>query len=202
MSNNIFYDFEFAEDGRTITPISLGMVKESGEALYKQFLNFNPSICNEWVQNNVLPYLYRCTEYAEQNLSLAVEIHIHRMEGCSNIDCPWSFKTDAAMEVQQFVDGVEPPTFYGWYSAYDHVALAQLYGAMVDLPHGWPMWTFDLKQWHKMIGEPVLPLQESVKHNALEDARENLKRYQFLKDYTINEMKRIDSLYRKGHMDF
>lgn len=35
---------------------------------------------------------------------------------------------------------------YGYYSAYDHVALSWLFGKMIDLPKGFPMYTIDLKQ--------------------------------------------------------
>lgn len=38
------------------------------------------------------------------------------------------------------------PEFYGYYSAYDHVALCWLFGKMMDLPKGFPMYTRDLKQ--------------------------------------------------------
>ena len=35
---------------------------------------------------------------------------------------------------------------YGYYSAYDHVALSWIFGKMIDLPKGFPMYTIDLKQ--------------------------------------------------------
>ena len=35
---------------------------------------------------------------------------------------------------------------YGYYSAYDHVALCWLFGKMINLPSGFPMYTIDLKQ--------------------------------------------------------
>lgn len=36
--------------------------------------------------------------------------------------------------------------FYGYYSAYDHVAMCWVFGKMIDLPKGFPMYTIDLKQ--------------------------------------------------------
>ena len=39
-----------------------------------------------------------------------------------------------------------PINFYGYYSDYDHVALCWLFGKMIDLPTGFPMYTIDLKQ--------------------------------------------------------
>ena len=41
---------------------------------------------------------------------------------------------------------VAQPTLYGYYSAYDHVALSWIFGKMIDLPKGFPMYTRDLKQ--------------------------------------------------------
>lgn len=52
----------------------------------------------------------------------------------------------------QFVSGSFIPNkypnieLYGYYSAYDHVALCWLFGKMIDLPTGFPMYTIDLKQ--------------------------------------------------------
>jgi hypothetical protein len=44
------------------------------------------------------------------------------------------------------LDSPSAPIFYGYYSAYDHVALCWLFGKMIDLPKGFPMYTVDLKQ--------------------------------------------------------
>lgn len=92
---------------------------------------------------------------------------------------------------------------YGYYSAYDHVALCWLFGKMIDLPKGFPMYTIDLKQeldklyqskkdeyyLHKReIGKnfiskislhPDYPKQTN-EHNALADAKWNLKLYNFI----------------------
>lgn len=208
MSNNIFYDFEFAEDGETIIPISVGMVKEHGEPLYIQFLDFVPSDCNDWVQENVLPHLLHCPSF-ESLFSIANlidEIFFHRENECKHADCPWMWKNEAATLIRDFVEDPldTPPTFYGWYSAYDHVALCQLYGTMADLPEGWPMLTFDLKQWHLMLGEPTLSKQESTVHNALEDAKQNLQRYKELYAFHKEETRKIvrRTLQTHSHMEW
>lgn len=98
--------------------------------------------------------------------------------------------------------------FYGWYSAYDHVALCWLFGKMIDLPNGFPMYTRDLKQMLDekiedmflitlgsgetkdreatfdeklkwMKSTPKYPKQTN-EHNALSDAKWNKQLYQFL----------------------
>lgn len=96
-----------------------------------------------------------------------------------------------------------PIEFYGYYSAYDHIALCWLFGKMIDLPRGFPMYTIDLKQevdnyiaktWKevemstwghegitldKLKSHPNYPKQENT-HNALADARWNKELYEFL----------------------
>nr|WP_234899948.1 3'-5' exoribonuclease [Streptomyces filamentosus] len=69
---------------------------------------------------------------------------------------------------------------WAWYGAYDHVVLAQLFGRMIDLPTGIPMWTNDIQQECQRLGNPQMPEQPAGIHNALADARHNLVRAQFL----------------------
>lgn len=47
---------------------------------------------------------------------------------------------------QEWKETYGSPEFYGYYSAYDHVLLCSLFGRMIDLPKGFPMYTIDLKQ--------------------------------------------------------
>lgn len=42
---------------------------------------------------------------------------------------------------------------------------------MIDLPEGIPMWSNDLKQEVRRIGNPQMPDQPSGEHNAFVDAR-------------------------------
>jgi hypothetical protein len=100
---------------------------------------------------------------------------------------------------------IETPQFYGYFADYDWVAFCWLFGKMMDLPNGFPMYCVDLKQklddyfeanskdnkipyatnngwvWVNSIKEfPDFPRQTN-EHNALEDARWNKKLYEFLK---------------------
>ena len=89
--------------------------------------------------------------------------------------------------------------FYGYYSDYDWVVFCWLFGKMIDLPNGFPMFAFDLKQMmDEVIKRPVIggtifgyrnitdlkndsnyPKQNN-EHNALSDARWNYELYKFL----------------------
>ena len=46
---------------------------------------------------------------------------------------------------------------WAWYAAYDHVVLAQLWGAMPALPREIPRFTKDLRQLWDDRGRPTLP---------------------------------------------
>jgi len=81
------------------------------------------------------------------------------------------------------------PKFYAYYADYDWVAFCWLFGKMMDLPDGFPMYCNDLKQCFdeldiksQMNGLKNLhnyPKQEN-EHNALEDACWNKKLHEFL----------------------
>jgi hypothetical protein len=84
-----------------------------------------------------------------------------------------------ASELRDFI-GDSKPEFWGYYADYDWVVTVQLFGTMMDLPKGWPMWCMDLKQWCYMLGDPKLPEQGKGEHNALADALWNKTAYEFL----------------------
>ncbi len=67
---------------------------------------------------------------------------------------------------------------------YDWVAFCQIFGTMMDLPKGFPMYCRDLKQWADDLGVGV-PAQDTQEHNALNDARWNLKCYRFLQSQPV-----------------
>jgi hypothetical protein len=68
---------------------------------------------------------------------------------------------------------------WAWFAAYDHVALAQLWGAMPALPRDIPRFTKDLRQLWDDRGRPTLPTMAG-RHDALVDARHNLARWKVL----------------------
>src|SRR5262245_1098182 len=155
-----WYDEEFVEKGETIELLSIGIVAEDGREFYAQTIraqNYknNPQLCpNDWVRENVIPHL----------------------------DETGMAKADLAAAVLDFCDPEKygKPEFWGYYSAYDHVALCQLFGTMMNLPKGWPMYTRDLKQWCDALGNPDLPPQGKSEHHALADAKWNKQAWEFL----------------------
>jgi hypothetical protein len=75
-----------------------------------------------------------------------------------------------------------------YYADYDHVTLAQLWGEMILMPCNMPMWTLDLKQWMddlNLVAKDI-PIPEEEGHNALWDARWNMKVYNWLTENYVH----------------
>lgn len=100
--------------------------------------------------------------------------------------------------------GYSSPEYYGYYCDYDWVLFCSIFGRMIDLPKGFPMYCIDLKQtmdsmlmnqenkyegesrlesWLKTVkNHPAYPKQEN-EHSAISDAIWNKKLYEFLNTY-------------------
>lgn len=87
------------------------------------------------------------------------------------------------------INSDNPPAFYGYYCDYDWVVFCSLFGRMLDLPKGYPMYMHDLKQDMDVIGfteewkDRFVP--EDNKHHALADARWNKKLHEALKKHEV-----------------
>lgn len=186
----VFYDWEFFEDGRTIKPISIGMVTDDGREYYA--VNADAPMDqirhHEWLMSNVVPHLpltpasqaplerYLSNSVANHRDAYNIELDVTR----PNVKGPGEIAEDVRDFIRAAGPGVE---LWAWYGAYDHVALCQLWGPMIDLPKGIPMWTNDLRQERMRLGNPEMPRQAAGEHNALDDARHNLAMARFLDDY-------------------
>lgn len=171
-----FYDTEFIEDSKTIDLISIGIVAEDGREYYAISTAFNADKASDWVKENVLAHLPKRVNPAEALLSEIEAAH------------DWKNRADIALDLMSFCNPEKfgKPEFWGYYSAYDHVVLCQLFGTMMNLPKGWPYYTRDLRQWADSMGITE-PLDHFVKaeceHHALADARWNQAAWKFLNEY-------------------
>lgn len=146
----IWFDTEFIEDGRTIDLLSIGMVREDGDELYFENAEVDRTRASPWVKENVIPHL--------------TGLRYSR----------WYI----ANEITRFAG--EKPEFWAYYADYDWVVLCQVFGTMMDLPKGWPMYCRDIKQLCDSLGNPKLPAQGKGEHHALADARWNKLAFEFL----------------------
>jgi hypothetical protein len=155
-----WYDTEFYEDGSTIDLISIGIVAEDGREFYRESKDFDwLRVPHEhWLWDNVWPHLFS-SHAQEYNPVIARDVH--------------RFITKDETEFDN--------ELWGYYSAYDHVVLAQLFGRMVDMPEGVPWFTQDIQQIKTMLHnegwEYEFPSHTSTQHHALADARWTKKAY-------------------------
>lgn len=184
------YDTEFIEDGSTIELISIGIVCEDGREYYavNSDADWDRIRKNDWLMDNVVRHLP--THSTGQ---------VQKRDGFGDLGWSWGGidkrstlvkpKWVIANEVREFIVGHitpmgekngEPaywsndmPELWAYYGAYDHVALAQLWGRMIDLPKLMPMWTHDLMQLIEPLQGFTLPKQHGTAHNALDDAQWN-----------------------------
>ncbi|WP_199546571.1 3'-5' exoribonuclease domain-containing protein [Streptomyces sp. N35] len=178
----IDYDLEFLEDGFTIAVISIGMVCDDGREYYAVNADapWDRIRENDWLIRNVLPSL-PITGRLSLETYLRVPENSHPKPSMSQVGADtkdtlvkphWVI----ANEVRDFIQAAGPEVeLWANYGAYDHVSLAQLWGPMVAIPAGVPMFTHDIQQERSRQGLAWddLPKQESGEHNALADARHN-----------------------------
>lgn len=173
-----FYDCEFIEDGRTIDLISIGIVSEDGRMYYavNGGVHWERMARSEfaWIRENVWKHL---------PTTGPGQLSINR----SHPDVKTKFQI--GQEILTFFFGDAPageePEIQLWadYGAYDHVALCQLWGRMIDLPSGIPMRTNDIIQLAESLGvkEKSFPAQAmETMHHALYDAAHNLEVFNLL----------------------
>lgn len=154
-----FLDTEFIEDGKTIDLVSLALVAENGAELYRESCEFDPAKASEWVKDNVLSKLSAAVGYTKEVI-----------------------KTDVLAFIEAH-KGLEKPVFWGYYADYDWVVFCQLFGSMIQLPKGYPMYCRDIKQLCDSLGNPDLPTIGKNEHSALSDARWNKRTFEFLISY-------------------
>jgi hypothetical protein len=152
-----FYDTEFIEDGLTIDLVSIGVVDEKGREFYAVSTEFDPGKAGPWVREHVLAKLP------------------------SPADPAWCDRATMRERLMKFLSPRgERVELWAWFAAYDHVALAQLWGDMPALPRELPRFTRELRQRWEDVGKPVLPVPPDDAHDALADARHNLARWRVI----------------------
>jgi hypothetical protein len=131
-----------------------------------------------WLPKNVVAHLPR----------LHGDERLHRWilsrSGRRHNPCMLDFAHPHMMSRARIVDGVTDfilragphIELWAYFGAYDHVVLAQLFGTMMDLPHGVPMFTHELMQEWIRAGQPADP-PHTDEHNALADAKWNRALY-------------------------
>lgn len=169
-----FLDTEFIETVGHIELISIGIVAEDGREYYAVNTDADLSKASEWVIENVL---MKMPEYKKNKSS----VQDHFSKFTDNLHSTYWIKE----RIFEMTAGDPDIQFYGYFADYDWVVFCWIFGTMMDLPKGFPMYCRDLKQ---MMDERGLtkewkkehcpdPVDE---HNALADAKWNKKLYDLI----------------------
>jgi hypothetical protein len=191
----------FGKKRHFIDLISIAIVCEDGRKYYAVSNEYNYKDADSWVKENVLLPLYRTclsgdikNRYDVDNFQSFIGLPNKRIAeevllfmGCWRDEHFWRV-------------GKDVPEVYGYYADYDWVLFCSLFGRMIDLPKGFPMYCKDLKQMidakvdkynfsedtskeasilESIKSNPNYPKQEN-EHSALDDAKWNFKLYNFL----------------------
>jgi len=206
--------------------ISIGIVAEDGQKYYAISSEYKEKDANPWVKENVLLSIRKeafdypaglnafSAAYIKPIKIIAEEIQkfIYRQvftdyisligDQRKTVSAAGFSDYEPTQEQLNWIFGKMPdsqPQFYGYYADYDWVLFCSLFGRMIDLPKGFPMYCRDLKQmtdeWvEKHITNTGLSFKEGLQqlkdhpdypkqtneHNALDDATWNSKLYKFL----------------------
>ncbi len=145
-------DTEFIQAPFRIDLISIGVVAEDGREFYAESRQVDWSKASHWTLEHVRPQLAGGGETLE---------HIGYMLG-------------------DFTHGDLDPVFWGYFAAFDWVAVCGLFGSLDELPFHFPQFCMDVRQWAIELGDPALPAQEGQRHHALADARWTREAWRFL----------------------
>ncbi len=192
--------------------ISISIRAKNGERYFAFSNEYNYNAASDWVKENVIWPLYN--KVIDQDCKEFFTVKdFHQINGKSN--------RQIADEVKKFVykhskignpdsidnwdqvKGLFPVRFYGYYVDYDWVFLFSLFCTMMDLPKGFPMFCYDLKQ---MLDERVdnmrppylpyvshetalntlkfeknFPVQKN-EHDSEDDSQFNMDLHEFLMD--------------------
>jgi hypothetical protein len=161
-----YYDCEFEENGTCIIPISIGFVSEDNRELYLVNKGYIESYKNlesyEWrgQQSTVFPWL--CENVIDPIIHSDTELTPYEQWG----EKVWAFISDNGKYLER--DQIE---LWGWYAAYDHVMLAQIYGPMIQLPKPIPMFTKEIENDRRGQRKIWRDSEKYPLHNALADAK-------------------------------
>jgi len=156
-------DTEFFETPYNTELISIGIVADDGRKYYAEnsMADLRLAKRNEWMVENVL----------------------------AKLDAPTkTLPNQIVQEIKRFVGNDKQPVFMADYASYDWYLFCRLFGGMMKLPSGWPMYVLDLAQiidYHlpKGVVFPDALRSWPNEHHALADAVGQKAKFDYVKQY-------------------
>ena len=129
--------------------LSIGIVAQDEREYYAINRNCRMEFASDWVRKNVISQLPPKEPTPEI-----------KIDGESILDkytsLLWKPRKAIASEIISFVGDDPDLEFWAYYADYDWVVFCQLFGTMMDLPKGFPMYCRDIKQECDRLGNPQL----------------------------------------------
>lgn len=162
----------FGKPINTIELISIGLVSSDGREYYAISKDFDVDAAweNDWLRENVLrpifnelqPKEIHSREFVKRFFATAGSKDFTKYHLKAQLSVFGKTDKEIADDIKWFTfnpktksgKGFEDdksiithyPEFYAYYADYDWVVFCQLFGRMIDLPKGFPMYCIDLKQ--------------------------------------------------------
>jgi hypothetical protein len=150
-----FHKPMFGKRRHFIDLISIGIIAEDGREYYAISKEYNYKDASDWVKENIITQIYReqIPAFKQQFINLKT-FHKYIPDGKTNKQIAEEIKEfckpQRTFEIEKPItikySEVQNPEFYGYYSDYDWVLFCSLFGTMMDLPKGFPMYCIDLMQ--------------------------------------------------------
>lgn len=180
----------FGKERHFIDLVSIGIFREDGEKYYAISNEFDYNKADSWVKGKVLDPLV--TEWVHRHSGDSRNWALDKIEGKSPAKQVrvvqkhfGKSNLQIADELKRFfgcwrdsifwrVKDSNVPEIYGYYADYDWVLFCSLFGRMIDLPKGFPMYCIDLKQ---MLDEQANKIDqlELTKYIVGEDSKWEIK---------------------------
>lgn len=185
-----FHKPMFGKRRHFIDLISIGIVCEDGRRYYAISNEYNPKDADDWVKVNVIVPMYVDVVHGDRrNTWSALNFHKSPLYAKSNAQIADDIRLFfGCWRDQHFWRAPEGIQVYGYYADYDWVLFCSLFGRMIDLPKGFPMYCRDEKQYlDEMYGPRVSEVKswpdfpkEKNEHHALDDAEWIFELHKFL----------------------
>lgn len=172
-----FFDCEFTGLHKNTTLISIGIVAENGNSFYWEFLDYDKSQVDEWIEKNVLSFTYFLRENSDVEALISPNVVSNKgtKERCATELKMWFNHLGESVELVSDV------------SHYDMVLFCDIFGGAFKVPNSVAPTCIDINQmladYHKtdiatafdISREEFLSTNGVIvkgdKHNALYDAK-------------------------------
>lgn len=177
-----YLDTEFIERSGSIKLISIGLVDESGKNKYYAISSeFNSDTASDWVKDNVIHKLEKdIIRKTEEEIKKEIISYIEYTNNCKYFEQEGKKyfakeikninKDDNGFTLSYIPLEENEIEFWAYFADYDWVVFCWLFGTMMDLPKGMPMYCKDLKQEMDILDLPkeLKPSQRRIDYEKSE----------------------------------